>query len=159
MIKISLIALGKLKETYLRDAADEYRKRLSRYCDLSVCELPATQIPDNPGDIQIQSALMSEAEAIKKHLRKDSFNIALCVEGKRLTSEQFAQLIKEKASKGTPLSFCVGSSYGLHKTVKQEADLCLSVSDMTFPHQLFRIMLLEQIYRAFKINEGGAYHK
>lgn len=159
MIKVSLIALGRLKEPYLRDAAYEYEKRLSRYCSLSVCELPAVKLSDNLNDNLIQSALLREAAAIKKHIPKDSFNIALCIEGKRLTSEQFAVLIKEKSDAGIPVCFTVGSSYGLHKTVKKQADLRLSVSDMTFPHQLFRIMLLEQIYRAFKINWGGAYHK
>ncbi len=159
MMKINLIVLGRLKEKYLVSAVDEYKKRLSRYCDLKIEELSPEYLPENPSAAQVEAALSGEAEKIKKHIPPGSFTVALCVEGKQITSEKFAELIKEKSAQGTVVNFVVGSSYGLHKTVKTEADMRLSLSEMTFPHQLFRCMLTEQIYRAFKIIEGGTYHK
>lgn len=159
MIKVNLICMGNLKEKYLRDAAGEYAKRLSRYCELTVTELSAQRLPDNPSPAQISAALEREAHSILKSVPENSFTTALCIEGKKLTSEQFADKISSLSSYGKQLTFIIGSSYGLSPSVKQAADLQLSASDMTFPHQLFRIMLMEQLYRAFLISCGGKYHK
>lgn len=159
MMKVDIIALGKLKEKYLRDASDEYAKRLSRYCDLKITELNPISLSDNPSNSEIVNALEKEKDIILKVIPKDSYIIALCVEGKGISSEGLANAFKEKANEGKRICFIIGSSYGLSEEIKSRADLRLSVSKMTFPHQLFRVMLLEQTYRAFKINEGGTYHK
>ena len=159
MIKVTLIALGKLKEKYLRDACEEYKKRLSRYSSLNIIELNPVSLPDNPSHLQIESALKKEAEQIFSKIPEKSFKIALCVEGKGLSSEDFAQKLESLKTIGQEICLIIGSSYGLHSDVKQKSDLKLSLSNMTFPHQLFRVMLLEQIYRGFKINEGSTYHK
>ena len=159
MIKVTLITLGKLKEKYLREASEEYIKRLSRYCDLSVLELNPVALSDNPSDLQIDSALKKEAEQILSKIPEKTFKIALCVEGKQLSSEAFAEKLESLKTSGQGVCFIIGSSYGLNEIIKQKADLRLSLSAMTFPHQLFRVILLEQIYRGFKINEGSTYHK
>ncbi len=159
MIKITLITLGKLKEKYLRDAVDEYAKRLSRYCKLDIVELTPITLSENPSQSEIDAALLKEAEGIEKRIPEGSVVTALCVEGKSNTSEQFAEYILKNTNFGKNMCFIIGSSYGLSDVIKQKSDFKLSLSAMTFPHQLFRVMLLEQIYRAFKINEGGTYHK
>ena len=159
MIKITLITLGKLKEKYLRDAVDEYAKRLSRYCKLDVVELTPINLSEKPSQGEIDAALLKEAEMVEKRIPEGSVVTALCVEGKANTSEQFAELIDKNTNSGKNMCFIIGSSYGLSDSIKQMANLKLSLSEMTFPHQLFRVMLLEQIYRAFKINEGSTYHK
>lgn len=159
MIKLTLITLGKLKEKYLREACEEYEKRLSRYCDINIIELSPAYLPDNPSNSEINSALQKEAELIKKRIPEGSFITTLCVEGKKLSSERFAEFIKGNANSGINMCFIIGSSYGIDESIKLMSKLRLSLSDMTFPHQLFRVMLLEQIYRAFKINEGSTYHK
>lgn len=159
MIKVDFITLGKLKEKYLREASGEYEKRLSRYCDLKISELVPVNLPDNPSFAEIENALSKEKDMILKHIPKDAFVVALCVEGKELSSEELAELFEGKSIEGKRLCFIIGSSYGLSEDIKKRADMRLSVSKMTFPHQLFRIMLLEQTYRAFKINEGSTYHK
>lgn len=159
MIKLTVIALGRLKEAYLRDAQAEYLKRLSRYCDLSVIELNPVSLCENPSRNQIEAALQKEAEMILKRIPNGSLIAAMCVEGKMISSEELAECVNTQLSDGTSICFIIGSSYGLAECIKQRAHLKLSASRMTFPHQLFRVMLLEQIYRAFKINEGGTYHK
>lgn len=159
MIKITLITLGKLKEKYLRDATDEYAKRLSRYCKLEIVELNPVALPEKPSQSEIDAALLKEAELIEKRIPDGARVVTLCVEGKNFTSEGLAEFVDTNTNSGTNMCFIIGSSYGISKTVKQKSDLRLSLSAMTFPHQLFRVMLLEQIYRAFKINEGGTYHK
>ena len=159
MIKITLITLGKLKEKYLRDATDEYAKRLSRYCKLDVVELTPVSLPDNPSQTEVDVALNKEAEMIEKRIPDGSIVTALCVEGKSFSSEDLAAFVEKNTNNGKNMCFIIGSSYGLSSSVKQRASLNLSLSAMTFPHQLFRVMLLEQIYRAFKINEGSTYHK
>lgn len=159
MIKITLITLGKLKEKYLRDAVDEYAKRLSRYCKLDIVELSPINLPEKPSQSEINLALEREAEGIEKRIPAGSVVTPLCVEGKSISSEQLADFVAGNTNGGKNMCFIIGSSYGLSDTVKQKADLKLSLSAMTFPHQLFRVMLLEQIYRAFKINEGSTYHK
>ena len=159
MIKITLITLGKLKEKYLRDASAEYEKRLSRYCKLDIVELEPVKLSDKPSETEIQSALEKEADMIIKKISQGSWIYSLCVEGKPLPSEDFAKRNETLVNAGRNLTFIIGSSYGLSPRIKDLSDFKLSLSEMTFPHQLFRIMLLEQIYRCFKINEGSTYHK
>lgn len=159
MIKITLITLGKLKEKYLRDAVDEYAKRLSRYCKLEIIELNPVALPEKPSQSEIDTALLKEAEMIEKRIPEGARVVSLCVEGKPFTSEKLAEFVDANTNSGTNMCFIIGSSYGLSNVIKQKSDVKLSLSAMTFPHQLFRVMLLEQIYRAFKINEGGTYHK
>ena len=159
MIKVKLITLGKLKEKYLRDAADEYIKRLSRYCALEIIELQPKALPDNPSAEQISAALKAEAELIEKQLPKGGTVIAMCIEGKQQSSEELAVTLEKAALSGGCAAFIIGSSFGIDESIKKRADIKLSMSKMTVPHQLVRIMLLEQIYRGFKISEGSAYHK
>lgn len=159
MIKVTVIALGKLKENYLRLASEEYSKRLSRYCNLNVIELNPVALPENPSASLIENTLQKEADMIFSKIPEHTYKVALCIEGKKLSSEAFAEKFDDLSSEGKGITLIIGSSYGLHESVKQKADLKLSLSDMTFPHQLFRVMLLEQIYRGFKINEGSTYHK
>ena len=160
MMKIKLITLGKLKEKYLSEAVMEYQKRLSAYAQLTTVEISPALLPEKPSAAQIDAALKKEAEEIIKRLDKDCYKIALCVEGKQLSSEQLAEEIEQRALFGDGnIAFIIGSSYGLADKIKEMANLKLSFSKMTFPHQLMRGILLEQIYRAFKINEGGTYHK
>lgn len=159
MIKCKLIVLGSLKEKYLKEASREYEKRLSRYCDLEICEIEPVRLSDKPSESEIESALKKEAELINKKIPQNTKIITLCVEGKPLSSEKFAKDIENQVAIGRGLCFIIGSSYGLSEEIKKLSDMRLSLSEMTFPHQLFRIMLLEQIYRAFKINEGSTYHK
>ena len=159
MIKVTVIALGKLKEKYLTEAVNEYKKRLSRYCNFEIVEIEPVKLPEKPSQSEIDIALSKEAELILKKITADSLVISLCVEGKELSSPEFAEKIRENSNLGKNLTFVIGSSYGLSEKIKKSSDLRLSLSEMTFPHQLFRVMLSEQIYRAFKIIEGSAYHK
>lgn len=159
MIKATFITLGKLKEKYLKDAVQEYAKRLSRYCQLEMVEIPAVSMSENPLQREIQAVLSKESAAIFKKIPADCFVFALCVEGKQRSSEEFANEIKGLVNSGKNLCFIIGSSYGLDEEVKKRAHTRLSLSEMTFPHQLFRVMLLEQLYRGFKIIEGSTYHK
>lgn len=159
MIKVTFITLGKLKEKYLREAVSEYEKRLSRYCDFETVELEPVKLSDAPSRAQIDAALEKESEMIIKKIPKSSEVFALCVEGKHFSSEEFAEKVENLSKEGRGITFIIGSSYGLSEQVKKIAKTRLSLSKMTFPHQLFRVMLLEQVYRAFKINEGSTYHK
>lgn len=159
MIKITFITLGKLKEKYLRDASAEYEKRLSRYCKLDIIELNPLNLPEKASNTEIETALSREAELIEKRIPENSCVIAFCVEGKKLSSEKFSDFISSNLNSGKNMCFIIGSSYGLSEKIKERSDLKFSLSDMTFPHQFFRIMSLEQIYRAFKIIEGSTYHK
>ncbi len=159
MIKVTIIALGKLKEKYLREATAEYEKRLSRYCQLDIVEIEPIRLPEKPSPAEIDAALQKEAELIFKKIPKNSEVFALCVEGKQLSSEGLAQSVLNLSQQGRGIALIIGSSYGLSERVKQISQTRLSLSKMTFPHQLFRVMLLEQVYRAFKINEGSTYHK
>lgn len=160
MIKINIISLGKLKEKYLREAVEEYSKRISGYAKLGLIELEPEKLTDNPSDSEIEAALLREADKIMKKIESGSFTVAMCIEGKQMASEEFAKMFSDKMNAGTGVfNFIIGSSFGLHSSVKSAADIKFSFGKMTFPHQLFKVMLLEQIYRAFKINEGGKYHK
>ena len=159
MLKIKIISIGKYKEEYLRQASAEYLKRLSAYCDLEEIVLEPEYLPEKPSDAQIKKALATEGEKILKKIPNGAFTIAMCIEGKGLDSVDFARLLNQQALACGKLCIIIGGSYGLSDEVKRSANFRLSMSDMTFPHQLAKIMLLEQLYRAFKINEGGAYHK
>lgn len=160
MIKIKIIALGRLKEKYLREASDEYIKRLGGFAKTEIIELEPVRLGENPSESEINRALLSEAEAIKKKIGDASTVVAMCIEGKMYSSEDLHKELDKRINSGDgSFAFIVGSSYGLHPEIKALADIKLSFSPMTFPHQLFRIMLLEQVYRSFKITEGSKYHK
>ena len=160
MIKVKIIAMGKLKEQYLLDAVKEYAKRLSAYCKLEITELNPARLPENPSAAQIADALKKEETAITDKIPSGAFVTALCIEGKMLTSEEFSEKITDKINDGTgTFVFIIGSSYGISDAVKNKADFKLSFSRMTFPHQMARVILCEQLYRAFKISQGSAYHK
>lgn len=159
-IRVQLICVGKMKEKFYIDAAAEYVKRLSAYCKLQVVELPEERLPSDPSQAQIDAALEKEAAAVRAKLPPNSSLVALCVEGKLCSSEELAKLVSDwSLSSAKHLVFLIGSSYGLHPSLKAQAWVKLSMSPMTFPHHLARVMLLEQVYRAFKINEGSDYHK
>ena len=159
MMKINVVCIGKLKENYWRDACSEYAKRLRQFCSFSVVELQEHRLPDRASDAQIQSALHEEGERLLS-ATAGSVIIALCIEGKELPSKELAEKIESYGVHGYgAISFLIGSSCGLSNAVKEKADLRLSMSPMTFPHQLARVMLLEQIYRAFEILNHGKYHK
>lgn len=145
MIKVKIVCVGKIKEDFYRAAVAEYSKRLSRFCRLEICELPEGK------------DLREEGGRILKHAA--GYSIALCVEGQKMSSVALASRIKSLCDAGRVITFVIGSSEGLSPEVKEAADLRLSFSDMTFPHQLMRVILCEQIYRAFMINGGGEYHK
>lgn len=145
MIKVNIVCVGKIKEQFYRDAVAEYVKRLSRFCRAEICELSEGR------------SLEEEGEAILRRVR--GYVIALCVEGQKLSSTGLAARIKQLCDGGEEITFIIGSSCGLAEKVKVAAHLKLSFSDMTFPHQLMRVILCEQIYRAFMINGGGEYHK
>lgn len=160
MLGVKLICVGKLREKYYAEAMAEYAKRLGAYCRLELAELPEQRLPENPSAAQIAAALEKEAEAVLRQIPEDAYAVALCVEGEPLPSEAMAELIARREGSGKPkLCFIVGGSYGLAGRVKARADLRLSMSKMTFPHHLARVMLAEQIYRGFKIREGSKYHK
>jgi 23S rRNA (pseudouridine1915-N3)-methyltransferase len=158
---ITLIALGKLNAAYYREAAAEYAKRLGAFCRLRVVELPEEPIAEkNASQAVIDKALDKEAKAILAAVPRGAAVVALCIEGKPCTSEQLADWLQAKAVGGvSDVVFIIGSSHGLAQTVKTAAEKKLSMSAMTFPHQLARVMLLEQLYRAFSINAGTKYHK
>ena len=160
MQKVTLICVGKLKEKFYAQATAEYAKRLSRFCTLTILELPEERLPESPSPAQIEAALAREADAVRAKLPAGCLLIAMCVEGQERSSEALARYLAEAAARGAGhIVFLIGSSYGMHPSLKQQADLRLSMSPMTFPHHLLRVMLLEQIYRAYKINAGSKYHK
>ena len=160
VLSIHIICVGKMKEKFYIGAAEEYLKRLSAYCRLTLTELPEEKLPQNPSQGQIDVALAREAQAIRGKIPANSALVALCVEGKLYSSEELAHLFRDwEQNSAKHLVFLIGSSYGLDPGLKTEARVRLSMSPMTFPHHLARVMLLEQIYRSFKINEGSAYHK
>lgn len=160
MQKITLLCVGKLKEKFYIEASAEYQKRLGRYCQLERIELPEQRLPENPSPAEIGQALDREAAAIREKLPRGGTVIALCIEGELLSSPALAQKLRQFALEGrSHLCFLIGGSFGLQESLKQSADLRLSMSPMTFPHHLARVMLLEQIYRGFQILEGSKYHK
>lgn len=160
MQQISIVCVGKLKEKFYIEAFEEYSKRLKGLCSFSCVELQEIRLGDSPSQKEIESALDKEAEKIRSVIPQNSFCIALCVEGKSISSEKLSQLISDRAMSGKPdIAFIIGSSYGLSEKLKNVCDYKLSMSALTFPHHLARIILAEQIYRAYKIMEGSKYHK
>lgn len=159
-MNVTLICLGKLKEDYLRAACAEYAKRLGAFCRLQTVELEPARLPDNPSQSQIDAALEDEAKRITAKIPKGAACFAMCIEGKQYPSEKFSKLLQSASVEGgANVAFIIGSSFGLSEKIKQMSKYKLSMSEMTFPHQLARVMLLEQIYRAFQIENGGKYHK
>ncbi len=159
MINLKIIALGNIKESYLRDAAAEYIKRLGAFAKVDLCELKEARLPDNPSQSHIDAALEDEAQRILAAIPPRSHVIALAIEGKQMSSEDFARHIENATHTASSICLIIGSSHGLSEKVKNTADYKLSLSKMTFPHQLFRVMLLESVYRAFNIIKGTKYHK
>lgn len=158
-MNITVICVGKLKEKYFKDAAAEYIKRLSRFGKTEIIELPDEKIPDNVSDKQAEQIKIKEGKNILSHLKSNTFFITLCVEGKEFSSEELADRISDLSMKTGHITFAIGGSLGLSDEVKAASALKLSFGKITLPHQLIRIVLLEQIYRAFKINANETYHK
>ena len=160
MFAVTLICVGKLKEKFYAQATAEYAKRLSRFCKLEIVELPESRLSDSPSPAEISQALTAEAALIEAKLPKGSALVAMCIEGEELSSPQLAEKMRQFAVSGVSnLTFLIGGSVGLFPAIKAQADFRLSMSPMTFPHHLARVMLLEQIYRAYQINAGTKYHK
>ena len=160
MLNITIIAIGKLKEQYLRDASAEYQKRLSASCKLNIIELNPEKLSDNPSAKEIENALNNEAKKIIEKIPKGAKVYSMCIEGKQRTSEELSAEIDSLAVEGASnIVFIIGGSFGLSDEVKKLSAYRLSMSKMTFPHQIARIMLLEQIYRAMQISIGTKYHK
>ena len=159
MLNVKFITLGTLKEAYLRDAAAEYEKRLGAFCRFELVQLKEERLSDDPSESEIKNALSKESEKILALIPARAYVVAMCVEGKQLTSPELAEKLEEISSRTSDVCFIIGSSFGLSDTVKQRADLRLSVSKLTFPHQLMRVILLETVYRAFNIQKGTRYHK
>ena len=160
MQRVTILCVGKLKEKFYMEAVSEYTKRLSRHCKLEILELPEQRLSDSPSQGEIDAALEKEAASIREKLPKGGAVIAMCIEGKLMGSTELAGKLQQFANEGkSQLNFLIGGSVGLHASLKQQADLRLSMSPMTFPHHLARVMLLEQIYRGYQILEGSKYHK
>ena len=158
MLHIQLLTVGKQKEPHLTAAQDVYQKRLAPFCRFTFTQLPAVRLPDRPSDKAIAAALAQEADAIRKAAQGTL--AALCIEGKQYSSEAFAQLLtRDLPQRTSAVTFVIGSSCGLDASLKREAAVRLSMSEMTFPHALASVMLMEQIYRAFQIDKGTGYHK
>lgn len=159
-MKITILAVGKIKEGYFRDAVSEYSKRLSKYCRLEIIEVADEKTPEHAGERQQEQIREKEADRLLRYIKEDAYICPLAIEGKRFTSAAFAQRIEQLGIQGkSHIIFIIGGSLGLHDKVLQRADEKLSFSDMTFPHQLMRVILLEQIYRACRINANEPYHK
>ncbi|MBU5486305.1 23S rRNA (pseudouridine(1915)-N(3))-methyltransferase RlmH [Clostridium sp. MSJ-11] len=159
-MNITIISVGKIKEKYLKDAIGEYSKRLGRYCKLDMIELPDEKTPDNASEKEELQIKEKEGDLILKNIKDNMFVIALDLNGKELTSISFSNFINELGVKGeSNLTFVIGGSLGLSSQVLNRANYKLCFSKMTFPHQLFKVMLLEQIYRAYRIMKGEPYHK
>lgn len=160
MIGITIVAVGKIKEKFFAAAIGEYKKRLGRYCSFEIVEVKDEPTPENPTEREKELVLMKEGARIAEKIPKGAAVVALCVEGEAKSSESFAKFIESAASRGVSrIAFVIGGSMGLSQEVKSRASLRLSFSEMTLPHQLMRVVLTEQIYRAFTIIEGKTYHK
>ena len=159
MLSINIICVGKVKEKFFKDAIEEYSKRLSKYCKLEINELPDEKIPDKINETIINDIKQKECNNIINHLKKDSYIIALDLKGKELSSEDFSKKIDTISMQNSKISFIIGGSLGLTNDVLNVANEKVCFSKMTFPHQLIRVFLVEQIYRAFKISNGENYHK
>lgn len=159
-MKITIVTVGKIKEKYLKDAIAEYSKRLSKYCKLEIIEVADEKTPDNASAVVEEQIRAKEAERILKYVKEDAYVITLEIHGKQLTSEELADKIEKLGVKGTShIMLIIGGSIGLGEEVLKRSDFALSFSKMTFPHQLMRVILLEQIYRSYRIISGEPYHK
>ncbi len=159
MLNITLITVGTLKEGYLREACAEYEKRLGAFCRLETVQIKEERLPDCPSRAEIAAGLEAEGARILAAMPPRAFRAALCVEGKQLSSEELAGTLGQIGTTRGALALVIGSSYGLFPSVKAACDLRLSVSKLTFPHQLMRVLLLETVYRSLSILHGGKYHK
>ena len=158
-MNVTIICVGKLKEDYLKSAISEYQKRLSRFADFEIIEVPDQKIPDNASKKIEEQILNKEGELILSKIKNNSYVIAMCVEGKLISSEELADEIKNISMQSSNITFIIGGSLGLSQDVKTRANKRISFGKITLPHQLMRVVLSEQIYRAFKINANEAYHK
>ncbi len=159
-MKVTVVAVGKIKERYLREALAEYEKRLGKYCRLEMIETADERTPERAGEVLEEQIRAKEAERIMRYLKEDAYVITLEIQGKQLSSEEFAEKIEMLGVQGkSHIIFVIGGSIGLGKEVLKRADFAISFSKMTFPHQLMRVILLEQVYRGFRIMNGEPYHK
>lgn len=159
-MRITVVCVGKIKEKFYRDAVSEYEKRLGRYCRLEIVETADEKTPEGMSPLQEDKILEKEAGRILDRIRDDALVCTLEITGRKLTSEGLAEWIRKQAVQGNShITFVIGGSLGLHRSVRERADFTLSFSDMTFPHQLMRVILCEQIYRSFRIINGEPYHK
>ena len=159
-MRITLITVGKIKEKYLKDAIAEYTKRLCKYCKLDIIEVPDEKTPDNASETVEEQIRSKEGEKILKHVKDDSYVITLEIQGKQLTSEELSDKVETLGIQGiSHITFIIGGSIGLGQEVLKRSNYALSFSKMTFPHQLMRVILLEQIYRSYRIINGEPYHK
>ena len=159
MLSINIICVGKLKESYWRGAVEEYAKRMKPLCKLNIIELPEERVGDNPSDAEIQHTVTAESDRIMAKLGKGDYVIALCDEGKNISSEELSKRLEDISMTHSTVDLIIGGSWGLSEELKSRSDFRLSIGKMTFPHQLCRVMLLEQLYRAFQISKGTKYHK
>lgn len=159
-MNISIISVGKLKEKYLKDGIDEYKKRLSRYCSIEIIEVPDEKAPENLSQKEEEQIKSKEGLAILKYIKENTYVLALAINGNMLSSEGLSSFIGDLGINGTSnIAFIIGGSLGLSKEVLERANYNLSFSKMTFPHQLMRLILVEQIYRGYRIMQGEPYHK
>lgn len=159
MLTITVVCVGKIKEKFFKDAIDEYSKRLSKYCKLDILELPDEKIPDKINDSIVNEVKEKECKNIINHLKNDSYIIALDLKGKEFSSEELSNKLEQISMQNSKITFIIGGSLGLTDKLLNMCDEKICFSKMTFPHQLIRIFLLEQVYRAFKISNGESYHK
>lgn len=159
-MKITILCVGKIKEKYYADAIAEYTRRLSRYCKPEIIEVADEKTPDHSSQTEMEQIKAKEGDRLLKYTRDDAFKIVLAIQGNRMTSEKFSAFMEQLGVRGiSNIQFFIGGSLGLDNRIIQKADYALSFSDMTFPHQLMRVILLEQIYRGFRIQYGEPYHK
>lgn len=159
-MKITVLCVGKIKEKYFTDGIKEYEKRLSRYCKLEIIEVADEKTPDAASETEEQQIKAKEGERLKKHIKDDAYVIALAIEGKQLDSVELSEKIEKLGVGGTShIIFVIGGSLGLEASILKRADYLLSFSKMTFPHQMMRMILLEQVYRSYRIMKGEPYHK
>ena len=159
MLKIKIISVGKIKSKDLKSVINEYEKRLSKYAKLELTELNDLSLSEKPSQSEINTCLEKEGTEIEKRISDKAYVISLCIEGKKLTSEMLAEKFSTLSHNYPEIVFIIGSSHGICDKIKKRSDFLLSMSDMTFPHNLAKLMLTEQIYRAFKINANESYHK
>ena len=158
MLTINVVCIGKIKEKFFKDAIDEYSKRLSKYCKLNILELPDEKIPDKSNQNLENDIKSKECTNMINHIKKDSYIICLDLAGKEISSEEFSKNIENISMQSSQITFVIGGSLGLNREILNLANQKICFSKMTFPHQLIRVFLLEQIFRAFKISKGETYH-